>query len=139
MSQPPDAGVRDVIRGLDLSAIVEAARQAHHWGKPEAERNEGRYRDFLWVCWNGMQGLQPKVAAFSRSADEVWHQHILWTAKYRQDCESVFGKGRFLDHVPIYAADVKPGDIEAAMKVYRDLGLEVPPDVIMECVWAIVT
>jgi len=30
--------------------------------------------------------------------DEMWHQHILDTAAYREDCEAIFG--RFLDHFP---------------------------------------
>ena len=81
-------------------------------------------------------GSFSRFAAFSRSVDEVWHEHILWTQKYRQDCERIF-EGRFLDHVPIYAADVKPADIDAAKEVYRHLGLAEPPDVIHECVWAI--
>jgi hypothetical protein len=32
--------------------------------------------------------------------DEMWHQHILDTAAYRQDCEAIFG--RFLDHFPYF-------------------------------------
>ncbi len=32
--------------------------------------------------------------------DEVWHQHILDTKAYRQDCQMVFGY--FLDHFPYY-------------------------------------
>jgi hypothetical protein len=30
--------------------------------------------------------------------DEMWHRHILDTAAYRADCDSLFG--RFLDHFP---------------------------------------
>jgi hypothetical protein len=32
--------------------------------------------------------------------DEIWHQHILDTAAYRDDCEAIFG--RFLDHFPYF-------------------------------------
>jgi hypothetical protein len=34
--------------------------------------------------------------------DEIWHQHILDTAAYRDDCDALFG--RFLDHFPYVAA-----------------------------------
>ncbi|GAA8681298.1 hypothetical protein Kyoto142A_09990 [Helicobacter pylori] len=32
--------------------------------------------------------------------DEAWHQHILDTAKYRKDCDMLFGK--FLEHYPYF-------------------------------------
>ncbi|MGL2409047.1 glycine-rich domain-containing protein [Helicobacter pylori] len=32
--------------------------------------------------------------------DEAWHQHILDTAKYREDCNMLFG--RFLEHYPYF-------------------------------------
>lgn len=143
MIQASDNGVKQFIdHGLDLEAVVKAARETHRWTVPEAEVAERRYRDFLWACWNNINNRVPEIgslsrfAAFSRSVDDVWHEHILWTEKYRQDCERIF-EGRFLDHVPIYAADVKPADIAAAKEVYRRLGLAEPPDLIHECVWAI--
>ncbi|MGD1865537.1 MAG: glycine-rich domain-containing protein [Phormidesmis sp.] len=36
----------------------------------------------------------------SREVDEVWHTHILDTAKYREDCDILFGK--FMDHWPYF-------------------------------------
>ena len=145
MSQTPDDGMKQFIdHELDLKAVIKSAREVHRWALPEAETYERRYRDFLWACWNNVNNRVPGIgsfsrfAAFSRSVDQVWHEHILWTQKYRQDCERIF-EGRFLDHVPIYAADVNPADIDAAEEVYRRLGLAVPPDVIHECVWAMVS
>lgn len=32
--------------------------------------------------------------------DQMWHQHILDTAAYREDCEAIFG--RYLDHFPYF-------------------------------------
>lgn len=144
MSQSSDDGVKQFIyEELDLGAVINAARETHRWTLPEARVAERRYRDFLWACWNNVNNKVPDIgsfsrfAAFSRSADEVWHEHILWTKKYREDCVRVF-EGRFLDHVPIYEANVNAADIEAAKEVYRRLELSEPPDVIHECVWAIV-
>jgi hypothetical protein len=34
----------------------------------------------------------------AKDIDEMWHQHILHTLKYAQDCERVFG--RFVHHSP---------------------------------------
>ena len=144
MSQAPDYEVKRFIYDeLDLRAVVRAARETHGWTVPESEVAERRYRDFLWACWNNINNRVPGIgsfrrfAAFSRSADEVWHQHILWTEKYREDCARVF-EGRYLDHVPVYAAEVSPADMAAAMEVYRRLELTEPPDMIHECVWATV-
>lgn len=128
---------------LDLKKVIKAARETHGWTRGEATAAERRYRDFLWACWNVINNKVPEIgtpgrfAAFSRSVDNVWHQHILWTEKYRKDCARVFD-GRFLDHVPIYAANVNKSDIKEAEEVYRVLELDVPPDTIHECVWAIV-
>ncbi|WNZ27473.1 glycine-rich domain-containing protein-like [Leptolyngbya sp. NK1-12] len=36
----------------------------------------------------------------SQEIDQVWHIHILDTAKYRQDCQFLFG--RFIDHYPYF-------------------------------------
>src|SRR5215467_1491329 len=84
--------------------------------------------------------ISARSVASLRSVDpwnDVWHEHILWTEKYREDCARVFD-GRFLDHVPVYAANVNESDIKKAEKVYLLHNLGVPPDTIHECVWAIV-
>jgi hypothetical protein len=52
------------------------------------------YRCFLKLC-----ALYPGIAIVpTRAIDRVWHTHLLDTAKYRVDCELVFG--RVLDHFP---------------------------------------
>jgi len=39
----------------------------------------------------------------SPAVDAVWHEHILDTAAYRADCDSIFG--RFLDHSPSFGGE----------------------------------
>ena len=41
----------------------------------------------------------------NENIDEFWHYHILDTKKYREDCESIFG--RFLDHNPYFGLSNK--------------------------------
>ena len=47
--------------------------------------------------------------------DEFWHQHILDTRKYRDDCENIFG--HYMDHTPGLdpeaqkRADLRRGDL----------------------------
>ena len=64
--------------------------------------------------------------------DQMWHQHILDTAAYRDDCEAVFG--RFLDHFPYFGMR---GDDDAralhdayadTIDRYRDAFGEPPED-----------
>src|SRR5580658_6317536 len=60
----------------------------------EADQDIGLYRCFLKLCV-----LYPGVSVVpTRAIDRVWHAHMLDTAKYRADCQLVFG--RFLDHFP---------------------------------------
>ena len=74
----------------------------------EAERREGRrlwdaervaralheYRQFLaLMSWYPEAALVP-----SPDIDEVWHTHVLNTARYQADCDAIFG--RFQHHTP---------------------------------------
>lgn len=49
--------------------------------------------------------------------DEMWHQHILDTRAYREDCDSIFGK--FLDHYPYFGMN-GPEDAQALDDAYAD-------------------
>jgi hypothetical protein len=61
---------------------------------PEADQDVALYRCFLKLCV-----LYPEAAIVpTRQLDRVWHTHMLDTAKYRADCDEVFGY--FLDHFP---------------------------------------
>jgi hypothetical protein len=75
-------------------------------GPDVAERDVELYRCFLKLCV-----LYPDRAIVpTRDIDHVWHAHLLDTAKYRADCDRVFG--RPLDHYP-YAGLRGPADREA--------------------------
>ena len=61
---------------------------------PEADRDVTLYRCFLKLCV-----LNPATTIVpTRQLDHVWHTHMLDTAKYRADCDEVFG--HFMDHFP---------------------------------------
>lgn len=65
-----------------------------HLGADVASRDAELYRCFLKLCV-----LYPGRALVpTRDIDHAWHTHMLDTAKYRADCERVFG--RPLDHYP---------------------------------------
>jgi len=59
-----------------------------------ADQDVALYRCFLKLCV-----LYPCAAIVpTRQLDRVWHTHMLDTAKYRADCDWVFGN--FIDHFP---------------------------------------
>lgn len=62
----------------------------------EIELMELEYRKFL-----ALQLMYPEAAIVPcEIVDEMWHRHILDTAAYREDCETIFG--HFLDHFPYF-------------------------------------
>jgi hypothetical protein len=72
----PDEGM-----GFTLCEVTESIEQ---------------YRRFLYLYH-----LYPdRIIVPSREIDRVWHTHILDTAKYREDCELLFGQ--FIDHWPYF-------------------------------------
>jgi hypothetical protein len=60
----------------------------------QADQTVGLYRCFLKLC--AMFPETPIVP--TEGIDRVWHANMLDTAKYRTDCQLVFGQ--FLDHFP---------------------------------------
>lgn len=71
------------------------------WTKEEATQAINKYRRFLLI--NYLYPDQQIVP--TPEIDRVWHTHILDTAKYREDCQVLFGQ--FLDHFP-YEDDREP-------------------------------
>jgi len=64
--------------------------------KEECSLAEREYRRYLTL-----KVLYPQTELVpSKPADEFWHAHILDTAAYQQDCDTVFGY--FLHHFPYF-------------------------------------
>ena len=94
---PADDALR-LIGALDLEPIVYKLThpEANEQGlsPSEADRDVALYRCFLKLCV-----LYPGAALVpTQRLDRVWHTHMLDTAKYRTDCDRVFG--HFMDHFP---------------------------------------
>jgi hypothetical protein len=88
------------VDALDLEPVVykllhpEPGETA--MGLAVADRDVALYRCFLKLCL-----LHPGATIVpTRQIDHVWHTHLLDTAKYRTDCDQVFG--RFMDHFPYF-------------------------------------
>lgn len=106
---------------LDLSAVMAVVTERKGWVASRAATAERHYRMFL-----ELHRRNPgKRFALPADADEVWHVHILMTARYRADCATVLG--RFLDHDPL--AHISGDDRAESEKQFRDaFGVEVSCD-----------
>lgn len=66
------------------------------WTREEATAAIEQYRRFLLLVY-----LYPdRMIVPSRAVDQVWHEHILDTQKYQEDCLEVFGY--LLHHYPYF-------------------------------------
>ena len=85
------------IRSLDLSPIKFKLVVSHDgpmWSRTKTDEIEFLYRAFLQLNLEN-----PNVVIVpTKEVDEFWHNHILDTRKYAEDCDSIFG--RFLHHFP---------------------------------------
>lgn len=85
------------IDDLDLEPIkvkLMHKESGEGWTLEQANAVEAEYRRFLYL----MKIFPTEAVAPLMDVDTFWHYHILDTAKYAQDCDTVFGY--FLHHFP---------------------------------------
>lgn len=81
---------------LILKEVMERVIKQHpDINAPNLERE---YRRFLCLAFMSLQSEQPFMCRPPPLIDEVWHQHILFTRKYAEDCHMI--GGTFLHHYP---------------------------------------
>ena len=115
------------ITNLDFTMIklkLQDEEEGQGWNPEECNQIEEEYKRFL-----ALKRLYPqKDIVPNRSVDVFWHQHILDTEKYAQDCEIIFGY--FLHHYPYFGMN---GDqdkqnlydaFEETKELYREHFLE---------------
>lgn len=79
----------------------------------EADSAAQQYRQFLKII-----AMYPKKSIVpTKLIDEVWHTHILDTAKYAEDCQEIFGY--FLHHFP-YLGMRGSEDVEEWMAAHAE-------------------
>jgi hypothetical protein len=97
----PEATTEERLRRIDALDLEPIAYKLMHpelgemaLSLAEADRHVELYRCFLKLCV-----LHPDARIVpTRQLDRVWHTHVLDTAKYRADCDHMFG--HFMDHFP---------------------------------------
>lgn len=94
---------RYYLNQLDLNYIIDAMC-AEHYSLPRWTQSDARfccqlYKNFLLLQKiHFKEGLVP-----TREIDEFWHNHILYTQNYFQDCLNIFGY--YLHHKPTSPTD----------------------------------
>src|SRR4030095_12304691 len=83
------------IRKLDLEPVRRRLMAKKDWTAAHADRLIEEYREYLALFYfhPGEELVPP-----SQELDDVWHEHILDTQRYAEDCQRIFG--RFIHHVP---------------------------------------
>lgn len=71
------------------------------WTKRQCNEAEIEYTRFLAL----KRTYPEKEIVPTKTIDAFWHQHILDTAKYAEDCQTVFGY--FLHHYPYFGMNGK--------------------------------
>src|SRR5690242_17996976 len=86
------------IKQLNLTYIVDTmcsnAYPLPRWERADALHCLKLYKNFLWLQKKNL----PEPLVPSREIDEFWHNHILHTKHYFQDCFNIFG--HYLHHAP---------------------------------------
>ena len=88
--------VTGLLDGLDLGPIkfkLMDAEEGEGWNRGKVEEMEKQYKRFLLLTVTSGHAIIP-----TKEIDAFWHQHILDTQKYADDCERCFGF--FLHHFP---------------------------------------
>lgn len=99
---------REKIAALDLECIftqltAPVETGGYEWPQKEAREALNDYRDFLIdaleleIKYDEERARDPRAWP-SKAVDIVWHTHILFTEKYFEDCDAIFG--HYLHHLP---------------------------------------
>src|SRR4051794_13094372 len=101
-------------RVLDLSNVrmkLADPDEGPGFAASELDVREQEYRRFLalHLAYPEMDVVPCKIV------DEIWHQHILDTRAYADDCDAIFG--HFLHHFPYFGMR-GDGDAQALMDAY---------------------
>jgi hypothetical protein len=102
LNKPLEAA-KAFIANLDFSMIVQKMVRDDGWQYECALEVSQLYRNFLYLVLK--YGDEYPELPPSLEIDAFWHNHILDTQQYIQDCQTIFG--RYLHHYPYQVVDGK--------------------------------
>lgn len=89
----------ETIASIDLTMVKKKLMdpdEGQGWSQEHTEWVEQRYRRYLCMLYLNQKGS----VVPTRDIDLFWHQHILDTRAYADDCDRVFGE--FIHHFPYF-------------------------------------
>lgn len=96
------------IHSLNLQYIVKRIVKKQNWKPRDAKEAARKYKNFLILHL-----LYPHVQVVPTSSiDIVWHEHILHTEQYVEDCRRIFGD--YFHHHPTEHTKKKEKEIAAS-------------------------
>ena len=101
---------RAYINAIDFSMIVDKIVKTKKWQKKDVLAICAYYKNFLFLNKKYQEefgNLPP-----SEEIDEFWHNHILDTKKYHEDCDKIFGC--YLHHYPYFGMDDQSNEQDLA-------------------------
>lgn len=119
---PTRTPAADLISNVEINVEMIRSKLADPeegkgWDIATLDVAEAEYRKFLALCL-----AYPEEAVVPcKIVDDFWHQHILDTRAYRDDCDRIFGF--FYDHFPYFG--MRDADDAAALKNAYDRTLEL--------------
>lgn len=90
------AQLPEAIVELDLSLVGRKVQKNQGWDEERLEQAMRDYRQYLYL----LQRYPNHPLCPSDDIDQMWHQHILFTVKYAEDCQDIFGY--FQHHHPYF-------------------------------------
>lgn len=93
--------------------LQEPPYEGYGWSAIEANEAEIEYKRFLAL----KRTYPDKDIVPHKDVDIFWHQHILDTEKYAQDCDEIFGY--FLHHYPYFGMN-GPQDEQNLMDAFEE-------------------
>ena len=128
--------VKSLIGSIDLDMVKKKLmdrRLEYGWTQTYCNEIEELYREFLCMVYF----FPEKPIVPTKEIDMFWHNHILDTRAYAEDCQKVFGK--FIHHYPYSGmkdeADARRQDenFEETKRIYHDLFGKIYDSIAAKC------
>ena len=89
------SNVKFIINQIDFNHVIHKMAEKSMWSLKSAKAASEQYKRFLFLQYQ--YGKHYSLAP-SQEMDEFWHQHILFTQQYQNDCQRIFG--HYFHHSP---------------------------------------
>jgi hypothetical protein len=114
-TQPCEKTAYQYLESIDFSYLKSYMCSEQYtlpqWNEEDALFAITLYKRYLFLLIK--YGKQTTLVP-TKEIDEVWHNHILHTKNYHQDCKHLFG--RYMHHVP---SDLSQEDAEKLAKLFK--------------------